>query len=61
MQRRTIRILLIALASLCSLALNAEDNPFQLEQGFTAFFNDKDLSGWTVRGGDILDGSCGDC
>lgn len=29
---------------------------FRLEQGFTLFFNGKDLTGWKLRGGDSLDG-----
>ena len=35
---------------------NTQADEFQLEKGFTLFFNGKDLTGWKLRGGDSLDG-----
>ena len=40
--------------TLASKASQAADE-FQLELGFSSFFNGKDLSGWTIRGGEPLE------
>ncbi len=47
---------ILAMTGMAHDVLGADDEKFELEPGFALFFNDKDLTGWTVRGGESLDG-----
>ncbi len=47
---------LIVAALVLLLPTTGKAADFQIEPGFTAIFNGKDLTGWKVRGGDSLEG-----
>jgi hypothetical protein len=57
MRSRSCGLLLVCLATLAPHPRSTGADDFKLEEGFTPFFNGKDLTGWKMaKGGDSLDG-----
>ena len=57
MRNFSIGIMLVSFVSVAFASRIAEADEFKLEDGFKAFFNGKDMTGWKLRkGGDSLDG-----
>lgn len=56
MRRVICGLMLASVLLLAQRAQGAEADDFQLESGFSLFFNGKDLTGFKLRGGESLDG-----
>lgn len=56
MRTFTTSLLLACLAIAVPAVQGAEPEEFELEPGFTLFFNGQDLTGWQIRGGESLAG-----